>query len=152
LRLLNSKRLIWADAVCINQRDLEEKNWQVQMMSEIYQNATQVLVYLGEDEGNSQHIEDLVLSLSKAKLKLEMRQENGTITKNSVLTKELQKELGIPLMNFLYYVPFLALQTLLLRDWFHRVWIIQEIILAKNAIVLCGNWEVHGRPSMLHSR
>jgi hypothetical protein len=29
LRLEDRKRLIWADSVCINQADDEEKNWQV---------------------------------------------------------------------------------------------------------------------------
>ena len=38
---------IWADAVCINQDDLTEKNQQVRMMDQIYQNATVVSVWLG---------------------------------------------------------------------------------------------------------
>jgi hypothetical protein len=37
---------------------------------------------------------------------------------------------------------FLAFQFLLQRDWFCRVWIIQEISLAKDAILLCGDWEI----------
>jgi hypothetical protein len=38
---------IWADAVCINQDDIAEKNQQVRMMDRIYQNATVVSVWLG---------------------------------------------------------------------------------------------------------
>ncbi|MCJ1411568.1 hypothetical protein MMC19_005658 [Ptychographa xylographoides] len=38
---------IWADAVCINQDDVTEKNQQVRMMDQIYQNATVVSVWLG---------------------------------------------------------------------------------------------------------
>ena len=38
---------IWADAVCINQDDVTEKNQQVRMMDQIYQNATAVSVWLG---------------------------------------------------------------------------------------------------------
>ena len=45
---------IWIDAICINQSDkqsnMEEKNHQVGMMGEIYQSATEVLVWLGEGE------------------------------------------------------------------------------------------------------
>ena len=38
---------IWADAVCINQDDVAERNQQVSMMDQIYQNATIVSVWLG---------------------------------------------------------------------------------------------------------
>lgn len=40
-------RYIWADAICINQDDVTEKNQQVRMMDQIYQNATVVSVWLG---------------------------------------------------------------------------------------------------------
>lgn len=42
------KRAIWIDAICINQQDDLEKNHQVAMMSDIYQRALRVLVWLGE--------------------------------------------------------------------------------------------------------
>ncbi|KIX00455.1 uncharacterized protein Z518_10595 [Rhinocladiella mackenziei CBS 650.93] len=38
---------IWADAICINQDDVTEKNQQVRMMDQIYRNATVVSVWLG---------------------------------------------------------------------------------------------------------
>ena len=38
---------IWADAICINQDDVAEKNQQVAMMGQIYQNASIVSVWLG---------------------------------------------------------------------------------------------------------
>ncbi|KAH8600102.1 heterokaryon incompatibility protein-domain-containing protein, partial [Bisporella sp. PMI_857] len=41
-------RRLWADAVCINQRDNEEKAVQVQEMARIYLRARSVLIYLGE--------------------------------------------------------------------------------------------------------
>ena len=54
LRLPNSSRLIWADAICINQRDNHEKGLQINIMGEIYETAKNVAVYLlelGEAEG-----------------------------------------------------------------------------------------------------
>ena len=39
---------LWADAVCINQQDAEEKNIQVEMMADIYKGSEGVVVWLGE--------------------------------------------------------------------------------------------------------
>ncbi|KAI1437465.1 HET-domain-containing protein [Xylaria sp. CBS 124048] len=43
------ERTIWIDALCIHQRDVEEKNEQVQLMREIYQRASRVVAFLGGD-------------------------------------------------------------------------------------------------------
>jgi hypothetical protein len=43
-------RLLWIDALCINQEDLEEKGNQVARMGHVYRNASRVIVWLGEDE------------------------------------------------------------------------------------------------------
>ena len=48
LRQRNTSRILWIDAVCINQRDSQEKAHQVAMMGEIYERASQVLTWLGE--------------------------------------------------------------------------------------------------------
>jgi hypothetical protein len=42
-------RLLWADALCINQKDDQEKGHQVKRMGEVYANAKCVLVWLGCD-------------------------------------------------------------------------------------------------------
>jgi len=46
-------RVLWADAICINQDDLIEKNLQVGLMGSIYRGASRVLAWLGNDDGNS---------------------------------------------------------------------------------------------------
>lgn len=43
---------LWADAICINQQTLEERNRQVGIMASIYANATEVLVWLGKASPN----------------------------------------------------------------------------------------------------
>lgn len=48
LRCPDKERALWADAICINQKDLSEKASQVPIMREIYANARQVIVWLGE--------------------------------------------------------------------------------------------------------
>jgi hypothetical protein len=49
VRLETTSRVLWIDAVCINQRDTEEKSCQIQMMGDIYRSSRQTLVWLGHD-------------------------------------------------------------------------------------------------------
>ncbi|PMD17924.1 hypothetical protein NA56DRAFT_578071, partial [Hyaloscypha hepaticicola] len=48
MRYKESPRVLWADAICINQNDPDEKSKQVPMMGEIYSEATKVYAWLGE--------------------------------------------------------------------------------------------------------
>lgn len=41
--------LIWVDAVCINQQDVEERDQQVRLMGRIYSQAAVVIVWVGDD-------------------------------------------------------------------------------------------------------
>ena len=50
LRHTDKDRLLWVDALCINQEHLEEKGKQVKMMKSIYAGADRVIVWLGDDE------------------------------------------------------------------------------------------------------
>ncbi|KAI0104278.1 heterokaryon incompatibility protein-domain-containing protein [Nemania sp. FL0031] len=56
LRLPNKPRILWADAVCINQRDTTEKTQQVAMMGDIYLAASQVLTWIGEPSTDSKSV------------------------------------------------------------------------------------------------
>jgi Heterokaryon incompatibility protein (HET) len=53
LRRPNSHRLLWVDAICINQKDLAEREQQVQIMGRIYSMAKTVVVWLGEEPDES---------------------------------------------------------------------------------------------------
>ena len=50
LRSPDVPRVIWADGICINQLDLDERSCQVQMMGDIYRKAKGVQIWLGEAE------------------------------------------------------------------------------------------------------
>lgn len=39
---------LWADAICINQKDIPERNSQISIMRDIYEVAQQTIVYLGQ--------------------------------------------------------------------------------------------------------
>jgi hypothetical protein len=47
LRLRDRSRIMWIDALCINQEDDEEKLFQIEQMDLVYSRATMVIAYLG---------------------------------------------------------------------------------------------------------
>jgi hypothetical protein len=53
LRHEEMRRLLWIDALCIDQENNEEKSWQVLFMREIYSKATRVQIWLGEESEES---------------------------------------------------------------------------------------------------
>jgi hypothetical protein len=52
LRHSDRPRLLWVDALCINQRNALEVNAQIQYMVDIYGSASSVLAWLGPDDGS----------------------------------------------------------------------------------------------------
>ncbi|XXH05480.1 hypothetical protein Hte_011910 [Hypoxylon texense] len=130
LRHDRETRIIWADAICINQSDLDEKSIQVNMMKDIYRQARQVLVWLGEDqEGNTlKTLVKLMQELSKV--------DNRAHPKDRVF---IRKAFGSRDKHML------ALSSLLEKPWFRRIWVIQEVAMAKEAVIHCGSeslpWE-----------
>ncbi|RFU23737.1 hypothetical protein B7463_g12600, partial [Scytalidium lignicola] len=52
LRSADRPRALWVDAICINQEDKKEKTQQVQKMGHIFANATQVIIWLGDELGS----------------------------------------------------------------------------------------------------
>jgi hypothetical protein len=94
------QRIIWIDAVCINQEDEKEKAHQIQLMADIYGQANRVLVWLGEAADNSsQAFEDIRIA----------SEENST---NSLIKETSQK----------------AILQLLERPWFQRIWVNERIL------------------------
>lgn len=53
LRYSDRCRNIWVDSICINQDNGEERNHQVRLMQEIFENALTVIVYLGCSSADS---------------------------------------------------------------------------------------------------
>jgi hypothetical protein len=63
LRLKDSPRILWTDAVCINQASTSERNSQVAMMAQVYESAGAVLVWLGPASEDSHLAIDLLIEM-----------------------------------------------------------------------------------------
>ncbi|KAF4430289.1 putative Heterokaryon incompatibility protein, partial [Fusarium austroafricanum] len=109
---------VWADAICINQDDNEEKVRQILLMPEIFKAAQTVFAWLGEESDRS----------AEAIRKL------ADIAKASKRSRNLQSR-GVPTHDDLHWN---YINKLLSRPWFRRVWIVQELVFAQKAIFLCG--------------
>ncbi|KAK1469837.1 ankyrin and HET domain-containing protein [Colletotrichum melonis] len=100
LRHDEEERVLWADSLCINQGDMEEKSIQIQKMDRIYKAGMALL--------NS----------------YEALQDETTTTQ-----KIMHDEEGVT-----------GLTGLLLRPYWSRMWMFQEILLAKRVAVHCGTF------------
>jgi Heterokaryon incompatibility protein (HET) len=66
VRHVDQNRIVWADAICINQKDLQERSLQVRMMDGIYKRAKNVLAWLGPDhDGDAEGAFSLIQKFNK---------------------------------------------------------------------------------------
>ncbi|KAL8833889.1 MAG: hypothetical protein Q9170_004036 [Blastenia crenularia] len=131
-------RVLWADAVCINQKDVEERNQQVKSMAKIYSLAEKVIVWLGPESHDSQ-LAMGALALLSSKIRVDWAHLNVTPAADvHGIEPEpdwLDQESSAPLSNDTYF----ALLTFLNRPWFGRLWIWQEVFMAADrAEIVCG--------------
>lgn len=128
---------VWADAVCIDQNNLVERNSQVQMMDQIYKSADAVYAWLGPSTMES---DNLFGQLKEArKLREAGARWCEVRDKDEMLAQAYEDVLG--------------------RPYWTRLWIIQEIVLAKRLWLLCGiqslSWEdfsfMQGKLTKVHN-
>lgn len=135
LRYEDRQRILWVDALCINQDDIDERESQVQMMGSIYSSARQVLIWLGEETGEVKGAFQVMkrLEASFAALHSKRYVSNRVPLLDSTLEALFPTSMLGP--NF-EWKPVIGL---LQRPWFQRTWIIQEAILPSRATVICGH-------------
>lgn len=132
LRLRDAERLLWVDAICINQNDNTERSSQVQLMRQIYQCSIRVVVWLGEHAQDSEHAVDLLLQIQRLAVENDEKVDGLA---QALSPKDLPK-LGLPSVDS---GEWQSLEALFWRPWFTRIWIIQELAVSKEAIVMCAD-------------
>jgi hypothetical protein len=116
LSALEQPNRFWIDAICIDQTNILERNHQVGLMKQIYNNALKVILWLGKEADNSNLAMNFIAKKGSAALK-----PNG-----GGFRKMWTRDEGR------------ALVALCERGYWRRIWIIQEIIHARRITVLCG--------------
>ena len=138
LRHLKATRMLWIDAVCIDQNNNDERIVQLPHMKDIYQHANQVVIWLGlADDSTSRALH--LLQLAANYLRQESRQ--SLLTENSPgfkepFSDEKNRHRGFPPKED--WEGWRPVAALFARSWFYRCWIFQEVVLATKATIQLG--------------
>ncbi|KAK7999672.1 hypothetical protein PG990_012272 [Apiospora arundinis] len=127
-QLPDRPRLLWIDAVCINQQDEEDKGRQIPFMSQVYSGACGVLVWLGNYPEQAESLRQV------ERLGRQMQMLNGQGRNEQRLLSGSEADVSV-----LAAAASHILQDLLGIPWFNRLWVIQEVVLNPDVMLYCGS-------------
>ncbi|XXG99817.1 hypothetical protein Hte_006158 [Hypoxylon texense] len=155
----NSELPLWVDSICINQKDVSERNQQVSMMGSIYSLATRVVSWLGTpgvEEGDS------AIRTIRAIVRAAYKEEAKEINKASLLDFIRSQshlvggnEKDESLERIYGKAVWKATIDLFYRPYWKRTWIVQEIILVRptsTQLLVCGNESITFEDAVAYSR
>ncbi|KAF4340080.1 heterokaryon incompatibility (het-6OR allele), partial [Fusarium beomiforme] len=120
---------IWADALCINQADLDERAAQVKLMGRLYKSASVVLAWVGKYDRLSE------LAIEAMGLILDFDATRLHAEDSYYFDQEEVTMFSVPKMTVVHWF---ALFSLFQRLWFRRAWVVQEVVFAKDITMVCG--------------
>ncbi|KAF7510423.1 hypothetical protein GJ744_006702 [Endocarpon pusillum] len=143
LRLRERSRLLWVDALCINQDDIEERSSQIKQMAFLFHRAKNVIAWLGGGDAGSQVVMRLARYLHDF--------DTGNLSYcDANMIYILALTFGVPAVEsdpsnsvFNYwkihrYENWNYIDRIVDRELFRRSWVLQEAALAKSLVVTCG--------------
>jgi hypothetical protein len=139
----------WVDAICIDQSSIQDRNNQVSLMKNIYEGADQVFIWLGPADDLTDRAWYVISTLSDLyKQYVEAPKEKPLLTDPNTWqrpdqlsdTLRLQLSDGHPTTSA---SNMFTMHRLLLRPWFSRSWVVQEVVVCKSALVVCGQRAMH---------
>jgi hypothetical protein len=121
--------LLWADQLCIDQGNLEERGSQVSLMGDIYSCAERVYVSLSDsdDAVDAAHIVTTIFDRTKL---------DAT---RYVATDDIPYISKDELMSY-SQLNWNAFREMMLVPWFSRAWVVQETGLARHGIAMYGDY------------
>lgn len=132
-------RIVWIDAICINQKDLEEKASQIPLMDRIYSKSQRTIVWPG-DRFDSGMASRMLLRLYITNYMFQAKDEEF-------------------LLFFEYEIVrpgWRAMIALFENPYFTRIWCVQEVALGRNIEIFHGNkyisWDIFIETLMTYMR
>lgn len=116
-------RVLWIDALCINQEDGAERSKQAQLMGQIFATAWRVLIWLGEADDKLSH------SFTILKRGYQAAAAEDGHSSSSTPVSLTAEEKG-------------SIMQLIDRPYFERTWVLQETIVAKTALVMWSRFHM----------
>jgi len=120
IRHASEPAVLWADAICINQTDDDEKSIQVALMGQIFGRAESVIAWLGQPTGDTDRVMDHICDLGMP------RWNNASFTE----------------LNASFIHLGSSVSRFFKLDWWSRLWVIQEVRLARTVTFMCGSKRV----------
>lgn len=117
LRGDSAERILWIDSICINQSNVAERNQQVMKMGQIFSSAECVRIWLGPEADDSE-----------TALKLVQDATQDTFSRGGYVQHIMANKRG-----------GMALTKLLQRPYWQRMWVFQEVVLARRATIHSGS-------------
>ncbi|KAK4503472.1 hypothetical protein PRZ48_004387 [Zasmidium cellare] len=128
---------LWMDTICINQQDLHEKALQVEMMAEIYGRATSVYSCVGPHEDESDLLPEVFDALR------DVYSYNHAIRRGKDFDDDFDYSIAVEwlLSQEEEYLSTIcgAFARFAHRPYWSRMWIVQELYMGEDCIVMCGN-------------
>jgi hypothetical protein len=132
--------------ICIDELNLAERSQQVSIMKDIYRNAAKVLIFLDIDESQDHAMATGVsLYLPIIKIAASCLFDDWNI---GFMVQPWHKQPSLPPLTA---GDWNSLEKLFSCHWFERVWVIQEVVVSKNAVVILDNlgmefdWHILGQ-------
>ncbi|UKZ90839.1 uncharacterized protein TrAFT101_005838 [Trichoderma asperellum] len=146
LRRPKQDQILWVDAVCINQADLEERSLQVRLMRQIYTQASWVALWVGDastavDEESGLPLSDLGMDfIHDFAVEIAERTNSGHALNEGPLYQEFIKDRrAFQYSESEVFAPRVrGVWDVFHRNWWKRLWVIQEVALATDPTLLCG--------------
>ena len=130
LRCTDRVRTLWVDAICINQVDVAEKSAQICIMADIYEKAQAVLVWIGKEDDKTEQAFSEARRLAAAQRASNTELASQNISYNP---DDHQSPFSGIAKGFL---------SIFRRDWFKRIWVIQEVSVCRKVTVVCGAFHI----------
>ncbi|KAF5252894.1 hypothetical protein FANTH_2218 [Fusarium anthophilum] len=133
LRLEQHIRVVWADALCINQSDHAERLQQVTIMQSIYSQAFRVIGFVGKDYAYASVCFNAIKALTSAWFKV--RKSFGQNDRSSATPDNIygcvQNEASMGRIVELFQ-----------SGYWKRLWVVQELVSSRRAIIRWGDAEI----------
>lgn len=137
--------VMWADALCIDQSDIAERSSQVSLMGEIYLQAVQTIVWLGNADTTTKAVFDFADFITTMEVKPHEVNPSTMIAgincrRLRPLAKGETQFTAAEVTSDDFYKMRWGIQAILARPFFRRAWVLQEVGLAdrEQTVVYCG--------------
>ncbi|KAH7320748.1 heterokaryon incompatibility protein-domain-containing protein [Stachybotrys elegans] len=136
IRHKRKPRAMWVDMICINQEDVSERGHQVSFMADVYREARRVVIWLDEpiipSSAPFKALSRFQRSIYEVKSESGMREKLGSLFRRKVHLLDHEEQFWLPVIKVLS------------NAYWRRLWVQQEVYLARKVDCFCRADKVSG--------